>query len=1093
MAGHELVRAPGARAAREWLLGALEAELSAERALEPGAAPVRVIVPSRTLRGDLLADLCRRRSRPAVGLVVQTLTGAAFEILERAGSPPPRGAELFEVLVCRAARRHPALSEMLDRWEAARGQIAAAVRDLLDAGLADLPSPDPLLELVEETWPAGRRAERVRQVIACACDVAAGLAAIAGAAGVPVGRTSDALSHAGELLGSGTPELFPARRVFVYGFADATGRAVALLERLVQLAQGTVVVDVPRLPGTGCGSPEIASAYTARFESHFGALASRDAPAAAPARLTEIVAPGPEAEIRAIADAIRARLDAGCPPEAIGVVFRQPTLHDGAAIARHFGRLGIPFTAESLPAAATPAGRRAVALADLLSAGGRAPVDRLLDAQAREEFAPGLGDVRLALRAHGIVRVGALAQVHADTLPGPPDELVVPAPGGADTDDDARRVRHRRVSRRSVDRIADLARSLTALLAHDLPARGPAHAFVRPLVGFARSGLGWSPERPDSAGALAALEALERDLPDGIALERDEALRLAATALERSARATATCARAGVRVLDALAARGLVFRTLFVPRMVRDVFPRVIDDDPILPDAVRQRLEEVLPDIPVKARGWDEERHLFRSLAAAADEVVFSRALVDRDGRERAESPLLVELKARQVELEVVEARPFHGLGQDGALPEPSTAFEAALLAGLHGLAGGAARERLVAAALEEGWARCAGDAPQLDPALVASARVGAARELDVTHHENDLGPLFGFVGRVAPEGDLRDRDRPWPVTTIERYAACPWQALVGRVLRLGQPPDPLASVVGPTRRLVGSVVHRVVAGLAEGASGARTTRTLDEVLARTPRPLPPLDGDALERRLLEAARDVLIEEGLALPGLERLVARRARSLVETAWHRLQERGLAVRGAEVEGEVCVSPHADERVLFRADLALAAESGEDVLLDLKTGRVPDDLRGKRADTVARKLLAAAAAGTRLQAAVYARALAAAGRTGRGGYLYCDPDDPHAGDAAPELDAADAGVVDALEQAVPRLLAGIDAGLFAPRLIDVMRDDTSEPRLCKVCDVRQACRQGDSSATVRLRWWLDAPRRGARDPHPRLRAVLGRTDR
>ena len=77
----------------------------------------------------------------------------------------------------------------------------------------------------------------------------------------------------------------------------------------------------------------------------------------------------------------------------------------------------------------------------------------------------------------------------------------------------------------------------------------------------------------------------------------------------------------GVQVLDVTQARGRTFDRLFVLGLVRDVFPRSVREDPLLPDALRERVCEVLPDIPVKKLGYDEERFLFAELLASAPSV----------------------------------------------------------------------------------------------------------------------------------------------------------------------------------------------------------------------------------------------------------------------------------------------------------------------------------------------------------------------------------------------------------------------------------------------------------------------------------------
>ena len=71
------------------------------------ALPVRIIVPSRSLRLHLLRRLVRNR-RAVAGVVIQTIGGLAREINERAGEVVPVRAAAFEVAVRRFARSEPA-------------------------------------------------------------------------------------------------------------------------------------------------------------------------------------------------------------------------------------------------------------------------------------------------------------------------------------------------------------------------------------------------------------------------------------------------------------------------------------------------------------------------------------------------------------------------------------------------------------------------------------------------------------------------------------------------------------------------------------------------------------------------------------------------------------------------------------------------------------------------------------------------------------------------------------------------------------------------------------------------------------------------
>ena len=102
----------------------------------------------------------------------------------------------------------------------------------------------------------------------------------------------------------------------------------------------------------------------------------------------------------------------------------------------------------------------------------------------------------------------------------------------------------------------------------------------------------------------------------------------------------------GVRVLDAMSARGLPFRALFVLGLNEKVFPRVIREDAFLRDRHRRILEETLGyKIDEKLAGYDEERLLFALLKQAARDrlfLLYERA--DTEGRALAPSSYLREI-----------------------------------------------------------------------------------------------------------------------------------------------------------------------------------------------------------------------------------------------------------------------------------------------------------------------------------------------------------------------------------------------------------------------------------------------------------------
>ncbi len=102
----------------------------------------------------------------------------------------------------------------------------------------------------------------------------------------------------------------------------------------------------------------------------------------------------------------------------------------------------------------------------------------------------------------------------------------------------------------------------------------------------------------------------------------------------------------GIRVLDAMQARGLTFRRVFILGFQQGLVPRVPREDPFLPDRLRRNLRNrggfVLP---LKLEGESEERQLLASMLAAAEERIdISWLRADEAGRANVPSFFLREV-----------------------------------------------------------------------------------------------------------------------------------------------------------------------------------------------------------------------------------------------------------------------------------------------------------------------------------------------------------------------------------------------------------------------------------------------------------------
>jgi hypothetical protein len=1069
----------GSLAAETLLLDRL-ATLVDETRQDPSllALPVRIVVPSRSLRLHLSAAMARRLGRSVAGVLIQSLHRLALEVLERAGEAPPRGTPLFEVVAQRLARRERALSKGLEGLVDGYAAVTGTVRDLFDAGLEPA-----LAEAVEEALASdGRQAGSRAEV-----DRAKALVRVAARAeiwmrGRGLGRVSSLLRRATELVESDPAGLLPARAVLVHGFSDATGVATDLLQTLLRRRSAWLLLDHPPDAAGAIAGEEVVGverAFTERFSERLAMVApleevSGDSVPPIP-HVDGFEALGGEAEAREIALRVRALLEAGTRPETVGVVARDLTRYR-LLLRRHFRRLGIPFSGVGEPGALGPAGRRARAFLDLIRRGEDVPADRWLDAVVSFEGqrAGLLVDLRLAFYTLGAGRLRSVAELPVDEILGDGDSFPLPIrqglrTSGADPDADeadlavgdegqgAYAPRRRIDAPRLWSAVQAAGRLRERLAGWPDETRAVEH-FLR-LRRLLSADLGWKKDMEEVQPVFAALAELEAQVPGDLPLTRDE-LRLLLGG-----------DGGGVQVLTVMEARGRTFDHLFLAGLNRDVFPRPVREDPLLPDDLRRVLQRVLPDIPIKRSGYDEDRYLFAQLLSASPAVTLSWQAADDDGSPLSVSPLVERLRAG---IDTAKAPPLYALPR-GEARRPRPAAEHAVLAGLFG------PRQVLTPVLAAALAESRTDAV-LEVDALARARLAVLDEIDPDRRTPEgraaameLGPYFGFLGGVSQAEDPRRRDLF--VTYLENLAACPWQLFLGRLLKIEPTPDPLDALPGADPLLLGNLVHatleRFVRLAAPEVFVEEEAPPLAEVLARRPVPVAWPEAVELDRLLLAEAARLLAEEGIFLPGFARALADRVRPLLDAA--RESDWGTAplpVLGIEVEGELTVHDEAGRPhpLHFKAD-RLDLWEGRLRWTDYKTGKPISDKRG--ADTRRRHFLARVKTGAYLQGVAYLLASREAGQDSAGRYLFLRPGvEEREFAVAPD----DAQFVRAFEGAVSAVLGAWEAGSFFPRVVDAT--GRNEPPRCAFCAVAEACLRGDSGSRLRLFEWAGRAQEQAR---------------
>ena len=1023
----------GARATERRLLDEI---LDAQSLQTDFSRPVRIIVPSKSLRQHLLVRLVRKLGARA-GLVVQTAYSAAREVLANAEVPTPSSDAFFDLVVRRLGRGEEALASKLEALDDGYGPVAGVVRDLLDAGFQSGHEEAVLEKLDDLEKPVTqKRLERARAIVRIAARSYEAMAV------TDTWRSAHTFEMADGLLQERCEEVLPTSAVFIHGFADLTGLVGDFLETLSTSFPTAVLIDQPGRPD-GSGRVEPGTAFLTRMESRFNSLdQEEDEKSQRPPDLSITQAGEVESEMRWVAERARALIDDGVIPEEIGIVARQ---FDGLAypLRRHLRRLGVSHSGVGEGVAGGGCRQAVIGLTEILRAGPRTPVDLWIESRPGDWMG-----LLLALRQLGLVRLDDLASL---TIGGDM-ERGVRLPVAIRPFEPNEPSGGRTVTAAELRQAQKLAASLVDIF-ENWPDEGATATHFENTVGVLDA-LGWTSDDPAWGAVMNGLKAVTRELEVIPDLEKREWLRLLAERLGGLGDESIGGVGGGVQLLNVTEARARTFKQLFLVGFNRGVFPRVAGDDSLLPDAIRARLAlDVLPEMPVRARSADEERYLFAQLLSAAPDVHLSWHL-SASGSVKTRSPFVAEVLAGNAPDPV--APPLWSTVRADLGPRPP--YEHAILA-----AAGGTRSDL-SPVLAEAIAAGGVVPPGPDADELAGARVDVLEEVDPTDRDMRPNPWFGFVGSLVSDEEVGPA-----VTTIEGIAECPWASFVKRVLGVKPLPDPQLGLPSPKGILVGQVVHRVLEFIVRQSVGQTSSENVEDMASRTPRAVPWPDSDSLAEILAQASREVAAEAGLGPLGMGPLLAASSRPYLEVARIVDWDDGGLLNGAlatEVSG-VSHIEGVDQPLRFRADRVDRSEAGL-CLVDYKTGKPVSDKQQLK--TRKGHFLTAVRKGRLLQGAVYAASVPDG--TAKGSYLSLKPNIGEAPVEArwAEVAGTEADFAEALTEAVAAVQAARQAGSAFPRVEEVGSENT--PSHCDYCDIKELCRRDDSGFRRRLVAWMES---------------------
>lgn len=247
----------------------------------------------------------------------------------------------------------------------------------------------------------------------------------------------------------------------------------------------------------------------------------------------------------------------------------------------------------------------------------------------------------------------------------------------------------------------------------------------------------------------------------------------------------------GVRVADAMAARGLSFRYLFVIGLTDHVFPRHIREDGFFRDSARRFLDVNLGfKIQEKTRGYDEEKLLFYLLMRAAREgVTLLAQRSDEEGRTTIPSWYLQEV-----------GRCVPGLA---AVDVPRSVLHKSQAISYADEARWTPRERLVRHVLQ-----------RHEPVRATAGELAWWRMLKnglaaLHEQESDRPHLNAYDGVTGPLPEYW-KGLALSATSLQRYATCPFQYFVQNVLGL-HVSRPTSRSQGPGALEVGTLLHEIL------------------------------------------------------------------------------------------------------------------------------------------------------------------------------------------------------------------------------------------------------------------------------------------
>lgn len=444
------------------------------------------------------------------------------------------------------------------------------------------------------------------------------------------------------------------------------------------------------------------------------------------------------------------------------------------------------------------------------------------------------------------------------------------------------------------------------------------------------------------AGLFQSMREVETILGDDRKVTRDKALAWLDARTDVATCLPEGAGGAGVRILDAMQARGLTFSHVGLLGLNAGIFPRVAREDPFLADSSRRRLREATGrPLPIAAESAGEERLLLAMiLGATRDQLRVSWRRSDESAR-----PIVASLALGDI------AR-FAGLTSDAMVVEhEARSFPAHPRSKLEAWAHRPGlldrRDETVLAALgsETGADAGAAVAERCPDYVPGIALIAATESFDPTP-----GVYDGRIGASAVPERMT-------VTAFETLGRCPLQFFFREVLRVEAqrtPPTPFESDAAS----IGSRVHEALRDVYARLPRDRAVDTaeLDDRVARARDLLRKAWGESVDEDETERAARFPVLSGIE----DRQWLKALDAFLDADLRRLHTAELAPEALEEKASGTL-PGGPAGLVVRArfDRVLRGPDGQ-VVSDYKTG----------GDVSARVKPTAMLSGSSLQVPIYA---------------------------------------------------------------------------------------------------------------------------